>query len=72
MESVPRGAGRPLSFWHKEGAPPSPYAFQWYGLLWPKDALEKNLAERCRRMIQQGLLEETESLLKQGVPPEAP
>jgi tRNA dimethylallyltransferase len=67
-----RLTGRPLSWWQKEKTRPSPFSFQWFGLQWPKDRLEKNLADRCRAMVRRGLLEETSALLEKGVSPSAP
>jgi tRNA dimethylallyltransferase len=64
--------GRPLTWWHREKTVPSPYQFRWFGLQWPKDLLEKSLASRCRGMIRDGLLEETELLLKQDLRPDVP
>ena len=69
---VHRLTGKPLSWWQKEKTKPSALPFRWYGLLWPKDALERLIAERCRKMLQGGMLEETEALLAAGVPPSAP
>ncbi|MBI4396012.1 MAG: tRNA (adenosine(37)-N6)-dimethylallyltransferase MiaA [Elusimicrobia bacterium] len=64
--------GRPISWWQKEKTEPSPFAFRWIGLLWPKEEMEKRLADRCREMTRRGFLEETETLIKKGVPPDAP
>lgn len=64
--------GQPLSQWQREKTNPSPRSFAWIGLRWPKDVLEKHLQERCRRMIREGFLEETKSLLETGLPSDAP
>ncbi len=63
--------GKPLSWWQKEKTTPSARPFRWFGLRWPKERMEKHLAERCRRMSD-GLIEETRRLLDQGVPATAP
>jgi tRNA dimethylallyltransferase len=64
--------GRPISWWQKHKTTPSLRAFLWLGLRWPKEAYEEMLAARCRRLLREGLVEETETLLKEGVPPGAP
>jgi tRNA dimethylallyltransferase len=64
--------GRPISWWQKERTEPSPFRFRWFGLQWPKAVLEKHLAERCRRMVKAGFLEEVAEALKQGVAADAP
>jgi tRNA dimethylallyltransferase len=64
--------GRPLSWWQKKKTDPSPFRFRWFGLLWPRDVLNRHLAGRCRAMVRAGLLQETEKVLKSGIPPEAP
>jgi tRNA dimethylallyltransferase len=69
---VYRLTGKPLSWWHREKTTPSPLSFLWIGLHWEKSALESRLAERCRAMVNGGLVEETASLLKSGVPADAP
>lgn len=64
--------GRPLSSWHDEKPAAAPWTFQWFGLQWGKQDLERRLAERCRRMVEAGLLDETAALVKSGVPTDAP
>ena len=64
--------GHPISWWQKEKTVPSPFRFRWFGLLWPKEVLDRHLAQRCRDMIRAGLLEETKSALDAGVPMDAP
>jgi tRNA dimethylallyltransferase len=64
--------GRPLTWWQETHTEPSPFRFRWFGLEWPREALDAHLAARCRGMVKAGLLEETEAALKAGVPPDAP
>jgi tRNA dimethylallyltransferase len=64
--------GIPISRWQKEKTAPSPRRFSWFGLRWPKDVYEKRLAARCADMLKGGMLEETEALLKEGLPRNAP
>jgi tRNA dimethylallyltransferase len=64
--------GHPLSWWQKEKTAPSPFRFRWFGLQWPREALERSLAQRCREMARDGLLDEAEAALKSGVPADAP
>jgi tRNA dimethylallyltransferase len=64
--------GIPISQWQREKTAPSPRRFAWFGLRWPKEAYEKNLAARCAAMLKNGMIEETDSLLKTGIDKSAP
>ncbi|MGQ0645436.1 MAG: tRNA (adenosine(37)-N6)-dimethylallyltransferase MiaA [Elusimicrobiota bacterium] len=68
---VHRLTGKPISWWQSTQTEPSRRAFQWFGLRWPKEDLEKRLAERCRFMLP-GLLKEAKEILDRDVPPDAP
>jgi tRNA dimethylallyltransferase len=63
--------GRPLSSWQREETRPSPRDFRWFGLRWPKDVFVRRIEKRCREMVS-GLLEETDALLRSGIPADAP
>ncbi len=65
---------KPLSQWHSEhqaqASQQSPLTF--YGIDLPLKELHQRIEVRCAAMLENGMIEETQALMKQGVPPEAP
>lgn len=41
-----------------------PFEIQWFGLTWERELLKKRIGQRVRQMFDAGLVEETESVLK--------
>ena len=65
--------GRPLSWWHRHGAPEAPgIPGRVVVLHRPREELDRRIDERVDRMLADGLVEEVRSLLAAGYPPEAP
>jgi len=65
--------GRPLSSWLAESPTgPGPLTAIRIGLTLPRIVLYDRIAERIRRMIQAGWVEEVEDLLSRGLGPELP
>jgi tRNA dimethylallyltransferase len=64
--------GQPFSSWKNKGKIPAPYAFTIMGLQFQKDLLEKRIEKRSKRMLDEGMIEETEALLNEGVPKNCP
>jgi tRNA dimethylallyltransferase len=63
-------AGPPLAT-HRTRRPP-PWTPLRIGLTAPLDVIDRRLAERSRRQVERGLVEETRAALAAGVPPDAP
>ncbi|MCG6986615.1 MAG: tRNA (adenosine(37)-N6)-dimethylallyltransferase MiaA [Gemmatimonadetes bacterium] len=65
--------GRPLSRWHRE-APPDGEALTGLVVVLdvPPEELDRRIAERVRRMVEDGVLEEVRALLDQGYGADAP
>jgi tRNA dimethylallyltransferase len=61
--------GRPISELHEELKPEIPFALKVFGLSWPRPALYRRINERCKEMVEQGLLEEVEALVLKGYGP---
>lgn len=66
--------GKPLSWWQRTStsAPSFAVSHALVGLRWERHALAARIAARTRWMLSHGMIEETQALLDQGVPPEAP
>jgi len=65
--------GRPLSWWHREAPPEGePLSGLVIVLEVPADELDRRIAERTARMVEQGLMEEVRGLLERGYGPHAP
>lgn len=63
--------GKPLSEIQRDETKPSPWPFLWFGIQMPVETYRERLRLRCLSM-EEGILEETKSLLEQGVDPGAP
>jgi tRNA dimethylallyltransferase len=63
-------AGPPLS--GRRTRRPPPWTPVRIGLTAPMDVIEARLAERSRRQVERGVVEETRAALAAGVPPDAP
>lgn len=65
--------GRPLSRWHRE-APPDGEALTGLVVVLdvPPDELDRRIAKRVRRMVEDGVLEEVRALLDRGYGADAP
>jgi len=65
--------GRPLSRWHRE-APPDGEALTGLVVVLdvPPEELDRRIAERVRRMVEDGVLEEVRALLDRGYGADAP
>ena len=48
---------------------PAPYALTWIGVDQTDSDLKTSIAQRCTRMWQQGLVDETQELLNRGIDP---
>lgn len=73
-----RLTGKPISQWHREhqaeraAQGDRAIRFKAIGRLIDKASLHRILHERCRRMLEEGMIEETQALLQKGLSPEAP
>lgn len=64
--------GQPFSQWKHKKNQPKGHSFAVMGLQFPKDLLDRRIEERSTEMFKQGMIEETEALLKQGFAPDCP
>ena len=64
--------GRPLSWWQRQAQSESPIRPWYVRLTSPRATLHKRIEDRVNRMLDEGLVEEVQSLLDSGVPPDAP
>ena len=64
--------GRPLSWWQREARLESRIVPWYVRLTAPRAMLHGRIEERVKRMLDAGLVEEVQSLLDGGVPPNAP
>lgn len=74
---VHRLTGKPISAWHHEHqasrkASGPAYALEMVGLEWPKPELHQRIEDRCYEMLDGGMIEETEGLLKKGFAADCP
>lgn len=70
---VPLLTGRPLSWWHREGAAEAPpVACLIVVLDLPRDELDRRIDARVGRMVERGLLDEVRHLVARGYGPEDP
>lgn len=59
--------GRPLSWWHRTAPPDGPGVPGWVvELRVPRDTLDRRIAERTRRMVDAGLVDEVRRLRELG------
>lgn len=63
--------GVPLSVWHAKTPKPN-WKCLFLGVSVPKDELEKRIERRTETMLDQGMIEETQTLLQSGCPKSAP
>ncbi|MBF0455785.1 MAG: tRNA (adenosine(37)-N6)-dimethylallyltransferase MiaA [Magnetococcales bacterium] len=57
--------GKTLSQWHQEQPPPPPFTLLKMALDWPRDLLNERINARFDQMIDEGFLEEAETILQQ-------
>lgn len=59
--------GKPISHWQTDWASGTPrHAARWFGLAWEKDAINRRINARTKKMIEAGWLDETRRLLDLG------
>ena len=59
--------GRPISSCQTDWGSDAPkHAAKWFGLAWEKDAINRRINARVKRMIEAGWLDETRDLLAKG------
>jgi tRNA dimethylallyltransferase len=58
--------GQPFSSWKNTGRKPSSHSFVVMGLHMDKNTIEKRIEQRSKRMLEEGMIEETEAVLNQG------
>ncbi len=58
--------GKPISAHYKDHQRNVNFQFKQYGLRWERSTLYKNIENRVDEMINQGLIEETKSILEKG------
>ena len=63
--------GRPISLWHGEHRKTG-LSLNFVGIDLPREELVRRIEVRCRTMIREGMIEETQALLKQGFPESCP
>ncbi len=65
--------GKPISEWHKEHQKETgPLQLKFIGIDLAREELIQRIEARCRTMIEQGMIEETQALLSQGFPETCP
>lgn len=77
---VHRLTGKPISQWHREHRKKASSSsngaggirLKAIGITMERQRLYKRIAERCEWMLTTGMIQETETLLKKGYPPNAP
>ncbi len=70
-----RLTGKPISQWHSEHQakkPSSGEALSMIGIERTREDLQERIEKRCTAMINEGVIEETEKLLKEGYTPDCP
>jgi len=68
---VYRLTGKPITELHRNTVP-SPERFIQFGLLWNNEELSLRLDERCRKMLDSGMIEETREVVRKGYPAHSP
>jgi len=61
--------GVPISKLHQDLRVEIPFAPRIFGLGWPKPELHRRIRMRCMRMLEEGLLDEVEDLVRRGYGP---
>ena len=71
---VYEATGKPISVWHQEHQlkPKDRFPLAFLGMDVPRDELNLRIETRCRTMMKEGMIEETESLLRLGYPDTCP
>ena len=64
--------GKPISEWHKEHQRRSHLDVRFLYLDPGKEELKRRIEARCRRMVEQGMIEETRALLDKGYAADCP
>lgn len=64
--------GQPFSGWINTGRQPSKHKFVVMGLHMDKNAIDKRIEIRSKRMLDEGMIEETETVLKKGFSKDCP
>ncbi len=64
--------GKPISHWHGEASKKRAMALTFQGIDMERGELLYRIEARCRTMIEEGMIEETEALLKKGIPENCP
>lgn len=62
--------GQPFSHFHNDKSIKRPEHMSVFATHWPRKMLHQRIEERCDRMLANGLVEETKSLLEMGYSPE--
>jgi len=62
--------GKPFSSFHSKTSFKQPSNMSVFALHWPRKELHQRIEKRCNQMIDNGLIEEVESILDQGYSPE--
>lgn len=62
-------SGIPISQWQKENTQPGNFRSLFFGLLWDRDRLIQRIHDRIYKMLEKGLIEETQRLLEMGYSP---
>lgn len=69
---VCRLSGKPYSDFKRSEKSASRWRYAVMALRWPKPLLEERIERRSRAMMDDGMIEETEAVLKKGYPPTCP
>jgi len=64
-------SGKPISRWHAEHQKTG-LSLQFFGMDPGREELERRIESRCRRMLEDGVVEETQALLDRGIPETCP
>jgi len=67
--------GKPISQWHREhqsAEVETRLKLKFIGIDIPREELHRRIEARCRTMIEEGMVEETQALLNQGFPETCP
>jgi tRNA dimethylallyltransferase len=64
--------GQPFSSWKDAERKASPHSFLVFGLHMDKNLIDKRIEQRSRRMLKEGMIDETEAVLKKGYPKHCP
>lgn len=62
--------GEPISQLHAELKVEIPFRSRVFGLAWSKPELHRRIGQRCTMMLEEGLLDEVEELVRMGYGPE--